>query len=99
ALLVIIWWRRGAVSLKRDVVPLIPFFLLGALAGSLTAWIERKLIGAEGADFELSVLQRALLAGRVVCFYVGKLAWPANLIFIYPHWDIDPTIWWQWLFP
>src|SRR5262249_52049555 len=20
-------------------------------------------------------------------------------IFIYPHWDIDPAIWWQWLFP
>ena len=25
--------------------------------------------------------------------------WPANLIFIYPRWDINPREWWQWLFP
>src|SRR6202041_3151473 len=31
--------------------------------------------------------------------YAGKLLWPTNLTFFYPHWKIDPAVWWQWLFP
>lgn len=99
ALLVIFWWQRATLSWKRNVLPLLPFFLLGAVAGLVTAWVERHLIGAEGADFELTLLQRGLLAGRVVWFYVAKLMWPANLMFIYPRWQIEPTVLWQWLFP
>ncbi len=98
ALLVIFWWQRGAISWKRDVLPLLPFFALGAAAGLTTTWVERSLIGAEGADFELSFLQHGLLAGRVVWFYFGKLLWPTNLMFIYPHWTIDPAEAWQWSF-
>src|SRR6185295_13911446 len=30
------------------------------------------------------------IAGRMLWFYVGKLAWPHPLIFIYPRWTIDP---------
>jgi protein O-mannosyl-transferase len=99
ALLVIFWWQRGKLSWRRDVLPLVPFFLLGAAAGGLTALVERKLIGAEGAAFDLSVWQRGLIAGRAIWFYLGKLVWPANLIFIYPRWTVDPAVWWQWLFP
>ena len=89
ALLVVLWWRRGSLSWRRDVVPLVPWFLLALAAGGLTAWIERKVIGAEGAAFELTFLQRVLLAGHVVWFYVGKLIWPAQLTFIYPRWSIE----------
>jgi tetratricopeptide (TPR) repeat protein len=32
-------------------------------------------------------------------FYAGKLVWPAPLTFIYPRWEIEPAVWWQWLFP
>ena len=99
ALLVIFWWQRGRVSWKQDVIPLIPWFVVGAAAGLLTAWVERKLFGAEGAAFDLTLLQRCLLAGRVIWFYVGKLFWPADLMFIYPRWKLDPPIWWQYLFP
>jgi protein O-mannosyl-transferase len=99
ALLVIFWWQRGKLDWKRDGLPLVPFFLLGAAAGVLTAWVEHTLIGANGADFELTFLQRGLVAGRVIWFYLGKLFWPTNLVFIYPRWHIDPAVWWQWLFP
>lgn len=99
ALLVIFWWQRGGLSWKRDVIPLAPFFGLGVMGGLVTAWVERKLIGAEGVDFELTFVQRGLVAGRVIWFYLRKLLWPTNLTFMYPRWDIDPRVWWQWLFP
>jgi tetratricopeptide (TPR) repeat protein len=97
-LLVIVWWKRGRID-KRDVMPLIPWLSLGAGAGLFTAWVERSLIGASGADFDLTVLQRVLLAGRVLCFYAGKLLWPVDLTFTYPRWTIDGYVWWQYLFP
>ena len=99
ALLVIFWWRRGRLSWRRDVLPLLPWFVIGVVSGLFTAWVEKHLIGAEGAAYNLTFLQRSLLAGRVVWFYFGKLIWPADLIFIYPHWEIDPAAVWQWLPP
>ena len=54
---------------------------------------------ARGKAFELSFLQRGLLACRVPWFYFGKLVWPANLVFVYPRWIVSPDVWWQWLFP
>jgi tetratricopeptide (TPR) repeat protein len=99
ALLVIFWWRRGRLSWRRDVLPLVPFFVLGLTAGLFTAWVERKLIGAEGAAFELTIVERCLLAGRAIWFYLGKLFWPTELIFIYPRWHVSQAVWWQYLFP
>ena len=99
ALLVVFWWKRGGLSWRRDVVPLAPWFALAGAGGWLTAWFERTRIGAEGAGFELTLVQRSLLAGRVIWFYLGKLVWPADLMFIYPRWTVDPAQAWQWLFP
>jgi tetratricopeptide (TPR) repeat protein len=99
ALLVIFWWKRNTISWKRDVTPLLPFFAVGIVAGLFVAWVERKFIGAEGEAFALSFVERSLIAGRAVWFYLGKLLWPADLIFIYPRWTVSAGIWWQHLFP
>jgi tetratricopeptide (TPR) repeat protein len=99
ALLVVFWWKRGRLEWKRDVLPLLPWFALGAASGLFTAFVERKFVGAEGADYALTLGERCLLAGRVIWFYLGKLVWPANLTFIYSHWKIDSAQWWQYLFP
>jgi tetratricopeptide (TPR) repeat protein len=99
ALLVVFWWKRGRLEWKRDVLPLLPWLAMGAAGGLFTAFVERKFVGAEGADYALTLGERCLLAGRVIWFYLAKLVWPANLTFIYPHWRIDPTQWWQYLFP
>lgn len=98
ALLVIFWWRRGRIDLQRDVLPLLPWFILGAGMGLLSAHVERVYIGAQGAEFGLDAWQRALLAGRVAWFYVAKLFWPAELIFIYPRWQVDPAQFAHWLY-
>jgi tetratricopeptide (TPR) repeat protein len=99
ALLVIAWWRRGRLSWRDDVRPLLLWLGLGLAAGLGTAWFEATQIGAKGGDFTLGAVERGLLAGRVVWFYLGKLLWPAGLTFFYPRWTIDATVAWQWVFP
>jgi protein O-mannosyl-transferase len=99
ALLVVLWWRRGSLRLRDDVLPLTPFFALGVTAGLVTAWVERTQIGAEGAAFDFGLVERGLIAGRVATFYVAKLVWPADLAFIYPRWTVSAAAWWQYVFP
>ena len=99
ALLVIAWWRRGRLSWRGDVLPLLPWFAVGVGAGLFTAWFERTSIGAQGADFNLGLVERGLLAGRIFWFYLGKLVWPADLMFFYPRWHVDAAAVWQYLFP
>jgi protein O-mannosyl-transferase len=98
ALLVILWWQRGALSWRRDIMPIIPFVVLGLACGLVTVWVEQKYFVSDGMAYELSLLQRILLAGRAIWFYIGKLVWP-DVIFIYPRWNIDASDWQQWLFP
>lgn len=88
ALLVILWWKRGRLDWKRDAAPLAPWFAVGAASGLFTALVERRLIGAEGSEYALSALQRCLLAGRILWFYLGKLVLPTDLSFFYPHWNV-----------
>lgn len=99
ALLVVFWWQRGRLDRNRDVMPLVPFFALGAAGGLVTVWVERALIGAQGAEFSFTLIERCLIAGRAIWFYLGKLIWPSNLIFIYPRWQVSQGLWWQYLYP
>lgn len=88
ALLVVLWWRRGRLEARRDVLPLAPFLAAGTAAGLLTAWVERTVIGAEGAEFALGPAERVELAGRAFWFHLGKLVWPSGLVFVYPRWEL-----------
>jgi tetratricopeptide (TPR) repeat protein len=99
ALLIVLWWRKGRLEWKRDVSPLVSWILVGAAAGLFTAWVEFTDIGARGADFNLSAGQRWLIAGRALWFYLSKLLWPYRLTFIYPRWDVNTGLAWQYLFP
>jgi tetratricopeptide (TPR) repeat protein len=99
AVLVVFWWKRGRLSWKQDVLPLIPFFAVGITAGLFTSWMERHHVGAEGSEFNFSFVERCLIAGRAVWFYLGKLVWPHDLIFSYPRWKISQAAAWQYLYP
>jgi tetratricopeptide (TPR) repeat protein len=94
ALLLALAWRNGRIGLRRDVLPLVPWLAAGAGSGLFTAWVERTYIGARGQAFDLGVIERCLLAGRVVWFYIGKLVWPVDLTFIYPRWQV--VLGWRW---
>jgi tetratricopeptide (TPR) repeat protein len=90
AILLILWWRRGRIG-WADLWPLLPMFAAGIAMGSLTGWMEKHVVGAVGPAFDwLTPLDRLCIAGRALWFYLFKLIWPAKLMFIYPHWHIDP---------
>ena len=97
-LLVIYWWKRGRIG-RREIAPLVPFFVVGAVAGLHTVWLERHDVGAVGPMWSFTPLERVLMAGRAAWFYAAKLAAPHPLMFFYPRWKIDTNDPWQFLFP
>lgn len=97
AALIIVLWMTGRINFRRAGY-LIPFFILALVFGLITIWWETNVVGASGSSFEMGYAARLMLAGRVVWFYIMKLLYPAELIFIYPRWQIDPSIAWQWVF-
>ncbi len=99
ALLAIFWWKRGTISWRRDVVPLIPLFFFSAASGLMTRWVEYGNIASRASVLALSPIDRCLIAGRAFWFYLWKLLWPSNLMFVYPRWEINATVWWQYIFP
>lgn len=98
-LLLLAWWRNGTVRWRSDVLPTLPFFALGLVAGLLSVWLERHRIGATGSPWDLTLSERFLVAGRVPWFYLGKIVWPADITAIYPRWDMAGATWLVWLYP
>jgi tetratricopeptide (TPR) repeat protein len=98
ALALVTWWKLGRLS-RRRALELIPFLALGLILGLQTVRMEASVVGARGAPWDLSVVERALVAGRALWFYAGKLVWPLRLSFVYPRWQISGLIWWQYAYP
>ncbi len=97
-LLVLIWWQQGRIPVRKSLA-LLPMLLVGIVFGLMTVWLEKFQVGAKGMDWNLTLVERCLIAGRALWFYAGKLVWPVPLIFTYPRWSIDSSQTWQWLFP
>jgi tetratricopeptide (TPR) repeat protein len=88
AILILLWWQGRKIFTRRTLLPLIPFFAVGLIMSQITVYRETAVGGsveARGPDWNLSILQRFLIAGRGIWFYVGKLLLPANLTFSYPR--------------
>jgi Flp pilus assembly protein TadD len=100
ALLVVFWWKRGRVRLKEDFLPLAPFFIAGLAGGLFTAWVEQKFtIGTTQGGYDISAIERGIIACRAIWFYLGKLFLPLHLTFIYPRWEIHQANLRQYLIP
>jgi tetratricopeptide (TPR) repeat protein len=96
AVLLVLWWKRPH-DVKRHLIPLLPFFAIGLSLGLYTAHLERTHVGATGAEFNFSHADRLLIASSATTFYVGKLALPYPLSFIYPRWHLAPSDPVQWV--
>lgn len=97
-ILLIVWWKSPRVK-TGDLTAVAPMLGMGLAFGLLTIYIEANYSGASGAAWQMPILDRLLVAGRALWFYVGKLAWPATLMSIYPRWDVDSHGWAQYLYP
>lgn len=91
-LLLLTWWRHGKVN-RRDVIAVVPFFIVSAALGCVTVWFEHvRAIGDVPLDAG-SAAVRVARAGLAVIFYAWKCAWPVDLMPVYPRWAIEPTGW------
>ncbi len=97
ALVVIAWWKGGLPQVKRHLLSLIPFAVVAMVLGLLVMHLEQDHIGARELHAGVTVLERGLVACRVIWFYLGKLIVPVNLCLIYPAWDISSTSLQPWL--
>jgi tetratricopeptide (TPR) repeat protein len=88
-----VWWWRGRIRWK-DGVPLAPFLLISVFASAWTIWEQKFHASAVGPEWAQTWPERLIIAGQAIWFYLGKLAWPHPLIFIYPRWEIHS---WQWM--
>jgi hypothetical protein len=85
-LLLVIWWQEGRIS-RRDLFEIAPLLALSVLTPLVTLAIESGYVAVEGG-WGLTWSHRLWLVGRAFWFYAAKLAWPLELIFIYPRWDL-----------
>jgi tetratricopeptide (TPR) repeat protein len=81
------WWKEGRWR-WRNVLRLVPFFLISMLASLWTIWEQKFHSGAIGPAWVQTWPERIVIAGKAVWFYLGKLFWPHPLIFIYPRWPV-----------
>jgi tetratricopeptide (TPR) repeat protein len=92
-LLVVIWWRRGRIDWRTDVLPLLGWLLVALPQVIAVSYVERTFIGATGREFVVAFHDRVLIAARAVVFYAGKLLWPSDLVFVYPKWAAPTPSW------
>lgn len=88
AMLLVLWLRHQPIGVRR-LLQIVPFLAMGVAMGLVSMWWERQFQGTVGEVYSLGWLERLLVASRALCFYAGKLLWPANLTFNYPLWKID----------
>ncbi len=87
----LVWWGRLGTVPRAWLARLLPFLALGGALAAVTVIMERHHVGALGPDWNLTFLERLLIASRALWFYLGKLVWPVGLTFVYPRWEITAT--------
>ncbi|MBF0278083.1 MAG: tetratricopeptide repeat protein [SAR324 cluster bacterium] len=70
---------------------LTPFLIMSAGKGYLRIWFEIHSFKAMAESYDLSLLDRIIIAGHIPFFYLKKIVFPHPLIFTYPKWQIDAS--------
>ena len=95
--ILLLWWK--GLANRKTLAPLVPFFVIGLGLSIVTIYMEVTHVRAAGPEWDLSIADRILVAGRALWFYVYKIFVPINLTFSYERWVINPANVLQWLFP
>jgi protein O-mannosyl-transferase len=92
------WWK--GIRIRQHAAKISLFLGLGILACLHTIFLETVNIGAQGVTWNLTFVERCLLAGRIVWFYLIQTWLPVgDFLFFYPRWDIQASspFWWAYL--
>ncbi len=90
------WWMEGKWH-RRNVVSVVPVFLMSIAASALSIWTVTQHEGIDDPQWARSWPQRLITAGDAVWFYLAKLLWPHPLMTIYPRWAVDAGRWYSYL--
>ncbi len=87
----ILWWKRGKVE-REDLTELAPIL---AFAGLLAAigLVYPEFHHEGGPAAALNPLDRLIVSGRAVWFYVETILCPQPLLFVYPRWELTGDLW------
>jgi protein O-mannosyl-transferase len=92
------WWKGRTIRQHAAKISL--FLGLGIAAILQSIILESVYVGAQGAAWNLTFVERCLLAGRIVWFYLVQTWLPlGNFLFFYPRWEIQASspFWWAYL--
>jgi protein O-mannosyl-transferase len=89
----IAWNRRVG---PRDLVRVAPFLVAAGVLTLVDIWFQKHYLAPDQTVRAAGLVERALGAGAVVWFYLGKALLPIDLTFIYPVWHIGTAnpLWW-----
>lgn len=82
--------ERRRIDARRAML-FVPYFVAGLALGIVTALVEKIHVGARGDEFAMPILDRLLLAGRNIVFYISHFTVPSEQIFVYPRTEISPA--------
>lgn len=83
------WWKRGRIA-GSDLRASAGFFAISLILGAVTLrFQETRAMGGFTASLG-GALARMEAAGLAAAFYLGKCAWPAGLLPVYPRWQVEP---------
>lgn len=97
-ILLLLWWKHGRID-RSSLLATLPMFAAGFAMAIVTARMEVEHVAASGASWDFTFIERCLIAGRALWFYVAKLFLPIDLTFNYARWDIDASLWRAYLYP
>lgn len=95
ALLLWLWWKDKPLT-KKTILSLTPFLLISLILVTVDLWLFKHRTTAK---FDFSFLERCLIAGKAIWFYLWKIIFPFSLMPIYPRWAIKSARVWEYLFP
>jgi hypothetical protein len=84
-LLLLDYWPLGRTGSRwRLLVEKVPLFVLAAVSSAVTIIVQREA-GSLAPGAAVSGVDRAINAIVSYAWYIGRMIWPSNLSFLYPH--------------